>query len=170
MLRTAGPHGMLLSFIFFTVLAWGVVQFITDIISIWPVRGALVDFVRYFVDEDLALTVGAAYWFTYSINFAAHMTAVAGEVAVWQVPRWIDRSILFFLVPLVLICINNLGVRLYGFVGLVGGITKLVLTAAVIIICMSLINNRGASDAEGELHKQFWRGTTTSYDTGTAQH
>lgn len=45
------------------------------------------------------------------MNFAAHMTAVAGEVAVWQVPRWIDGSILFFLVPLVLICINNLGVR-----------------------------------------------------------
>lgn len=62
MLRTAGPLGVLLSFIFLTVLAWGVMHFITDIISIWPVRGALVDFVRYFVDEDLALTVGAAYW------------------------------------------------------------------------------------------------------------
>lgn len=62
MLRTAGPLGVLLSFIFLTVLAWGVMHFITDIISIWPVRAALVDFVRYFVDEDLALTVSAAYW------------------------------------------------------------------------------------------------------------
>ena len=37
-------------------------QGITEMISIWPVRGALVELVRNFVDEDLALTVGVAYW------------------------------------------------------------------------------------------------------------
>ena len=61
-LRTAGPLAVFLSFTILTFLAWGVMQGITEMLSIWPVPGALMEFVRYFVDEDLALTVGAAYW------------------------------------------------------------------------------------------------------------
>jgi len=49
--------------------------------------------------------------FTYSINFAAFITAIAGEAAVWNVPKGIDGGIIFLLVPIVLICINSLGVR-----------------------------------------------------------
>ena len=61
-LRTAGPLALVLSFALLTFLAWGVMQCITEMLSIWPVPGALVEFVRCFVDEDLALTVGVAYW------------------------------------------------------------------------------------------------------------
>ena len=61
-LRTAGLLALFLSFAILTLLAWGVMQCITEMLSIWPVSGALVDFVRVIVDEDLALTVGVAYW------------------------------------------------------------------------------------------------------------
>ena len=61
-LRTAGPLALCLSFTFLTFLAWGVMQCITEMLAIWPVPGALVEFVRVFVDEDLAFTVGAIYW------------------------------------------------------------------------------------------------------------
>lgn len=61
-LRTAGPLALFLSFVILTLLAWGVMQCITEMLSIWPIPGALVEFVRVFVDEDLAITVGVAYW------------------------------------------------------------------------------------------------------------
>ena len=52
-----------------------------------------------------------SYRFTYLVTFAAIITAIAGDVAVWQVPKGIVGSLLFFLVPVILICINSLGVR-----------------------------------------------------------
>ena len=67
-LRTAGPLALVLSFAILTFLAWGVMQCITEMLVIWPIPGALVEFVRVFVDEDLALTVGAIYW-------SVHLTA-----------------------------------------------------------------------------------------------
>lgn len=99
--------------------------------------------------------------FTYSITFAAIITAIAGDVAFWNVPKAIDGAVLFFLIPVVLIAINSLGVgvsfpvwkvlwvlghtdasiKLYGFIELVAGFTKLVLVAGVLLICMPLINN-----------------------------
>ena len=49
--------------------------------------------------------------FTYSINFAAFITAIADTVAVWGVPKAIDGVVIFFLLPAVLLSINSLGVR-----------------------------------------------------------
>ena len=51
-------------------------QGITEMISIWPVGGALVEHVRYFIDEDLALTVGVAYWSVY-MRYAFPIAAFA---------------------------------------------------------------------------------------------
>ena len=67
-LRLSGQLGLFLSFLLLTILAWGVMQCITEMLSIWPIPGALVEFVRVFVDEDLALTVGVAYWSVLSMN------------------------------------------------------------------------------------------------------
>lgn len=61
-LRTAGPLALVLSFTLLTLFAWAVMQCITEMLSIWPVPGALVEFVRRFVDEDLGYTIGVAYW------------------------------------------------------------------------------------------------------------
>ena len=61
-LRLAGPLGLFLSFLLLTVLTWAIMQCISEMLSIWPVPGALIEYVWTFVDEDLALTVGVAYW------------------------------------------------------------------------------------------------------------
>ena len=140
-LRQAGPLALFLAFSILTTLAWGVMQCITEMLSIWPVPGALVEFVRAFLDEDLATTVGIAYWyvlysglrsphlskllrvvpafypspcrmtpsrFTYAIAFPAFTTAIAGDLTP---PKAIDGVILFFLVPVIIVFINSLGVR-----------------------------------------------------------
>ena len=61
-LRIGGPGAVLISFALLGLLAWLVMQCIAKMLCIWPISGALVEFVRTFVDEDLAITVGVAYW------------------------------------------------------------------------------------------------------------
>ena len=51
--------------------------------------------------------------FAYAINFAAFVTAIASEAAVWGVPKGIDGAVIFTLVPAFLIFINSLGVRVW---------------------------------------------------------
>ena len=62
LVRLCGPLGALLSFILLTGLAWAVMQCITEMLSVWPVPGALVEYVRVFVDPDLAVVIGTTYW------------------------------------------------------------------------------------------------------------
>ena len=62
-LRLAGPLGLFLSFFLLTILTWAIMQCISEMLAIWPIPGAMIEYVRIFVDEDLALTVGLAYWY-----------------------------------------------------------------------------------------------------------
>lgn len=56
-----------------------------------------------------------AHRFTYSINFAVFVTAIAAEAAVWNVPKGIDGGVIFLIVPIFLLCINGFGVRVSQF-------------------------------------------------------
>jgi yeast amino acid transporter len=62
MLRLAGPVALILSFVLLSVLAWGVMQCIAEMLCIWPIPGALHQFVEKFVDREVGHAVGAAYW------------------------------------------------------------------------------------------------------------
>ena len=61
-LRLGGPLAVLLSFALLGVLAWGVMQCIAEMLCIWPISGALTGYVREFVDAELGIAVGVAYW------------------------------------------------------------------------------------------------------------
>jgi amino acid transporter len=61
-LRLGGPAAVLSSFAVLGFIAWAVMQCIAEMLCIWPVPGALVEFVSAFVDDELGLVVGVAYW------------------------------------------------------------------------------------------------------------
>jgi amino acid transporter len=61
-LRLGGPLAVLLSFSLVGVLAWSVMQCLTEMLCIWPISGALMVFVETFIDKELGITVGVAYW------------------------------------------------------------------------------------------------------------
>jgi amino acid transporter len=61
-IHMAGPGGALVAFFFASTVAYAVMQCIAEMICIWPISGALIEFVRVFVDEDLGTVVGIAYW------------------------------------------------------------------------------------------------------------
>lgn len=61
-LRLGGPLAVLFSFSLVGFLAWAVMQCLTEMLCIWPISGALMVFVEAFVDKELGITVGVAYW------------------------------------------------------------------------------------------------------------
>jgi amino acid permease len=61
-LHIAGPAGLLTAIAFVGVTAICVMEGISEMIVLWPVSNAMVEYVRAFVDKDLAPVVGIAYW------------------------------------------------------------------------------------------------------------
>ncbi|KAF2027485.1 hypothetical protein EK21DRAFT_102555 [Setomelanomma holmii] len=133
---------ILLSFALLGLLAWGVMQCIAEMLCIWPISGALSTYVTEFVDVELGIAVGVAYWFTYAISFAALVAATAGIAEYWDTPKGIQGGVLFFLVPTLLIIINAFGIQLYGLIEVVGGILKLSFLAVIVIVMIAI--NQGA--------------------------
>jgi amino acid transporter len=58
-----GPYVLLFSFVGLSVLAWAVMQGVAEMLCLWPISGALTEFVKAFVDDDLGTAVGIAYWY-----------------------------------------------------------------------------------------------------------
>jgi amino acid transporter len=61
-LKLAGPAGAIVAFIFVGLAVVAIMAGIAEMIDHWPISGALVEFVRSFVDKDLAVPIGIAYW------------------------------------------------------------------------------------------------------------
>lgn len=129
-LELGGFLAVIISFLLLGILSWLVTQCITELLCIWPVPGAMSVFVREFVDFELGITVGVAYWlameikfcrtrsltyhrFTYSVSFAALIAYTAEEVHYWtsDVEDGIDAGVLYLLVPVILIVLNCFGIR-----------------------------------------------------------
>jgi len=61
-LELGGPLSVVLSFLFVGFIAWAVMQCITEMLCIWPIPGSFSVYVSEFVDAELGIAVGVAYW------------------------------------------------------------------------------------------------------------
>ena len=61
-LAIAGPAGVLTAFAVVGVITISVMEGLSEMIELWPVSNAMMEFVSAFIDEDLATVVGIAYW------------------------------------------------------------------------------------------------------------
>lgn len=62
-LRIAGPAGGLMAYIVVGVCVICVMEGLGEMIGHWAIPNCLVEFVAKFVDKDLAIVVGLAYWY-----------------------------------------------------------------------------------------------------------
>ncbi|XHG02571.1 hypothetical protein AWENTII_005916 [Aspergillus wentii] len=138
-LHIGGPAAVIIAFSAMGFLAWTVMQCIGEMLALWPISGALTEYVSTFVDRELGTAVGVTYWFTYSMNFAADIVAAAGVIEYWNPGKPVIGTVMFFLVPLFLILFNSFGVQIYGLIEVIAGTLKLA-GAIVVIIAMIIIN------------------------------
>lgn len=61
-LNTAAVVGLIIAVFVVSITSICVMECLSEFVVLWPIPNALVEYVRYFVDEDLAIVVGLAYW------------------------------------------------------------------------------------------------------------
>lgn len=62
-LAISGPGGVLIAFAVVGIITIFVMEGICEMIVLWPIPNAMMEFVAAFVDRDLAVIVGIAYWY-----------------------------------------------------------------------------------------------------------
>lgn len=65
-LELGGPLAVVLSFLLVGLLSWSVMQCVSEMLCIWPIPGALSVYVSEFVDVELGIATGVAYWYALS--------------------------------------------------------------------------------------------------------
>ncbi|KAF7537664.1 hypothetical protein G7054_g3539 [Neopestalotiopsis clavispora] len=159
-LELGGPLALILAFLLVGFLAWAVMQCISEMLCIWPVPSALSVFVRKFVDEELGIAVGIAYWFTYSAGFAALIAAAAAEMKYWQNLNYPQSVFLYLLLPILLVIINSFGIELYGWIEVTTGIIKSTFLFIILVATIALVKRSGNAEA-------YWN-NSVEYDTSAA--
>ncbi|EPE32293.1 hypothetical protein GLAREA_07426 [Glarea lozoyensis ATCC 20868] len=145
-LRIAGPGGGLLAI---CVVGIGVILLmagVAEMINHWPISGALVEFVRTFVDNELGIVLGIAYWLAYSITFGTLLSALVDLGRYWNWPGIWQAMAFCIGSPILILFININGVYVYGFIESIAGAIKLLLVFGS-LITMFVINN---AELEGE--------------------
>ncbi|KAL1629102.1 hypothetical protein SLS56_005656 [Neofusicoccum ribis] len=151
-LSFAGPATTLLSFGVVGLLACMVMEGISEMVVIWPIPNPMVEFVRHFVDRDLANVVCFAYWYTYAISFAAVITTAGDVVVAYWGDGTLSKVLIFILFPIVVFLINFNSVSIFGWIEFAGGILKL-LVVLFVFITMVVINLGGANNPP--IHSKF---------------
>ncbi|KAK0735208.1 putative amino acid transporter [Lasiosphaeria miniovina] len=170
-LELGGPLAVLLAFLLVGILAWAVMQCITEMLCIWPIPGALSVYVSEFVDAELGIVVGIAYWFTYSVSFAALVATSAALFDYWPALRdnkRVDGGVIYFAIPLVLTMVNGLGIEIYGVIEVITGTIKILFLAVIMVFMIAI--NVGAGPAPREHRGDSYWSSPTVFDTGAAQN
>ncbi|KAL2841863.1 amino acid permease-domain-containing protein [Aspergillus pseudoustus] len=155
-LELAGPLAALLAFLLVGLLSWAVMQCITEMLCIWPIPGALSVYVSEFVDVELGIAVGIAYWFSYSVGFGALIATLAAEFDFWtgtSGDKGIDGGIVYLLIPVILIAVNALDIEIYGLLEVVTGCLKV---ACLLAIGGVLIAVNVGAGKQGYIGTQYW--------------
>ena len=61
-LAICGPIGALIAVLVVGVVAISVMECISELVILWPIPNAMVEYVKAFVDEDLGTAIGVMYW------------------------------------------------------------------------------------------------------------
>lgn len=61
-LSFAGPGGTITAFVFVGLVTIAFMECLSEMISIWPIRNAICEFVGVFIDKDFGIVVGITYW------------------------------------------------------------------------------------------------------------
>lgn len=157
----AGPGGTLIAFVVVGLVAVCVMEGICEMINLWPISNAMIEFVRAFVDPDLAVVVGFTYWhvetenkvevmdsanqyprYAYCCAFSALIVG-AGSLLQYFNINSVLLNIVYVVCMLVIFFINCCGIMVFGQIEFWGGILKLFIILGVFVL-MCCINAGGA--------------------------
>ncbi|KAL9103249.1 MAG: hypothetical protein Q9163_001700 [Psora crenata] len=140
-LQVAGPGGTLLAFALVGVVAICVMECVSELIQMFPTPNAMVEFIRIFVDEDLAWIIGIGYWYTWAAIFPTQIIAAANFTRYWHLAQVFQTVALYIIAPLVMLFINYAGVFTFGWIETIAGTLKIIIVIAggIVIFVVPII-------------------------------
>ncbi|KAL9119523.1 MAG: hypothetical protein Q9187_003920 [Circinaria calcarea] len=113
-LRAAGPGGLLTALTIVGLIAIAMMEGLSEMIQMFAAPNALVEYVKNFVDQDLAIVMGVLYWYTYAssyqiaaatgANFLNEFLMRQGSMS--QEHQSLQIGVFYILWPLLVIVIN----------------------------------------------------------------
>ena len=133
-LRTAGPAGALLAFAIVAAVAICVMECFSELVQTFPSPCAITDYVRIFVDEDLARVIGFGYWYVialgsniyrrklanaytrynYASVFARQIIFAATFLSYWKLQGWIIVLLIYVIASFALFMLNLASVSVWS--------------------------------------------------------
>lgn len=127
-LKAAGPGGALVAFVIVGIITIMVMESISEMIQLFPTENAMVEYVKVFVDEDLAWVVGLGYWqdcshfflrsleliscrYTYATIFASLAMSAARFSEYWGLSETLQSLIFYAGAPLCILLISFLPIQ-----------------------------------------------------------
>jgi yeast amino acid transporter len=130
-LAIAGPGGGITAFAVVGVGVMMVMEGLAEMVTHWPISNAMIEFVRVFIDKELAIVIGVAYAsghlgiqspqsllilcrYAYSISFTTLIIAAGDLASNWEWSTAIQDATFIVIVPLFLLILNCFGVAVSG--------------------------------------------------------
>ncbi|KAH8890573.1 hypothetical protein GQ53DRAFT_866849, partial [Thozetella sp. PMI_491] len=144
-LSTAGPLGLIITVMVLGLIAVCVGETVSELVQVWAVPNAVYEYIYAFVDKDLAAVIALLYWYSFSSAFAVQMLGAANLLTYWLPDNTWPPFVFYGVVPWVLVAVNMLGVRIYGWIETVFGFLKVVLLFSVTCL-LYYISNKAITD------------------------
>lgn len=135
-IEVAGP-AVVLTFLFAAFITWTVTLALGELASLHPAAGSFQLYGDLYLGEWAGFLSGAGYWAAIAISIGAEMVASATYMAYWF-PR-VPALVWIALASLLLLAVNRLSVRRYGWFEYWFAMIKLVVVAAFVVLGAALM-------------------------------
>lgn len=152
-LKRGGPASMFISFIFTGSLLIVVLLSLSEMAAFAPMDKSFSGYAAKYVDPAYGYATGWNYFYKYSINLGAELSAIGLVIQYWRPDLNAGIFISVFLV--VLMTFNYFSVRYFGEVEFWGSVTKLL----VLFICYvtAIVITSGGGPKHQSIGFQYWR-------------
>ncbi|KAG7195164.1 arginine permease [Scheffersomyces spartinae] len=151
-IAVAGPASSLMSYLFFTTIAYFVTQGLGEMATLIPVSGSFTQFVARWLSPALGAANGWNYWFSWGITFALELSVVGQVIEYWTFAVPLAAWILIFFV--ILTAFNFFPVKYYGEVEFWIAFMKVIAVAGWIIYAFIMVVGGGKG---GPVGFRYWR-------------
>lgn len=146
--KVAGTGGAALAFFVVGFIAFCVVDCTSEMLSLFPIANPMVEFVRAFVDEDLATLVGTSYWLSYAAIFNSLVISAVNLLSISTERAYATAVVWLFL----LLLINLLPVRIYGHLEVIFGMLKTAILCVLLGLAIhSAVRGNSSTDSSGSV-------------------
>lgn len=109
-LELSGPAGLIVSVIVMGVIMISVSECVGEFSQQFATPNPMFEYVRVFVDEDLAWVIAIAYWYSFVSVWAVENLGGAGLSTYWGLSQTFQILAFYVMSPLIIFTLNLFGV------------------------------------------------------------